>query len=151
MILLCKKPFCVEAVEHCNTLGEARIAIDEIRFSTQIFSFSPTQKSEGRPLLRETAPSFRFSKIRFGTESQRHVISVLPGTCEPKPAFPEPTVITVAARGLLVLSPCSRLPDRPVDFPRGSSDSPCGSSASPLRSSLIAPCFLSPSRGLLLR
>jgi hypothetical protein len=67
--------------------------------------------------LAGVRPVFRFSKIRFGTGPQRHVISVLPGTCEPKPAFPEPTVITVVAKALLVLSPCVRLPARLIRFP----------------------------------
>jgi len=151
LILLCKKPFSVEAVEHSQWHVRSVQRERMCRTSIPDFHFSPTQKVKGDlscerpPLLSE----FR----RSGSEPNRNIMSsrIRPVLANRSPPFLYLPVTTPAARGLLVLSPCSRLPVRLVDFPPGSSDFPCGSSDSPLRSSLISPRLLSPSRGLLLR
>jgi len=91
LILLCKKPFSVEAVEHFNDMQGAFSASANSHASNPGFLRQSHTKVKGGhpcgspPLLSE------FSKIRFGTESQHHVISNLSSTCEPKPAFPKPT------------------------------------------------------------
>ena len=151
LILLCKKPFSVEAVEHSQWHVRSVQRERMCRTSIPDFHFSPTQKVKG-DLSCERPPFFpSFEdpvRNRIATSCHPESVQYLRTEARLSCTYPlqHPLQEVSWFYRLALGCPIAWLISFLVH-----PDFPCGSSDSPLRSSLIAPCFLSPSRGLLLR